>query len=95
MQHGLPVLQHVGDARRRAGIVLEHVKFVLAGAHQIGADNVCVDAARRLDADHLRQERLVLRDQLDRYAPGPQNLLAMIDVVKEGVDRGDALLDAA
>ena len=94
LHHRLAVLQHVGDARRRARIVFQHVELVLADAHDVDADDVGVDAARRPDADHLGQERVVGGDQLARHAAGAQDLLAVIDVVEEGVERLHALLDA-
>ena len=53
-----------------------------------------VDAARRLDAHHLRHEGRVLDDQLLGDAAGLDDLLAMVDVVHEGVERAHALLDA-
>ena len=51
--------------------------------------------ARRVHADHLRQEGIILRDQVFGYAPCPQNLLAMIDVMQKGVQRLDTLFDPA
>ncbi len=94
VHHRLAVLQHVGDAGRRARVVLEHEELVLGRAHDVDADDVGVDAARRLDIDHLGQECLVLDDQVLRDAPGLEDLLAVIDVVDEGVERAHALLDA-
>ena len=94
LHHRLAVLQHVGDAGRRARIVLEHEELVLAGAHDVDADDVGVDAGRRPHADHLGQERLVPGDQLLRDAAGAQDFLAVVDVVEEGVERLHALLDA-
>jgi hypothetical protein len=95
VQHRLAVFQHVGNARRRARIVLQHVEIVLARAHQIRADDMGVDAAGRLDADHLRQEGVIAGDQFHRDAAGAQDLLTVINVVQKGVDGGDALFDAA
>ena len=54
-----------------------------------------IHISRRGDADHLRQERLVIGDQFARDAPGAENFLAMINIVKEGVDRPYPLLDPA
>ena len=48
----------------------------------------------RLDAHHLRHEGRVLDDQVLGDAAGPDDLLAVIDVVHEGVERAHALLDA-
>ena len=71
LHHRLAVFQHVGDAGGRARIVLEHEELVLAGAHDVDADDVGIDAARRPHADHLRQEGLVVGDQL-ASARGPR-----------------------
>ena len=95
LQHRFPVLQHVGDAGRRAGIVFEHEEFVLAGAHEIHADDVGVDVSGRRDAEHLGQEGVIVLDQLDRHAACAQDFLPMVDIVQEGIDGPDALLDSA
>ncbi len=50
-------------------IVFENHEFVFAGADEIDADDVAVDAARRIDADHFRQEGRVLDDQLLGHLP--------------------------
>ena len=94
LHHGLAVLQHVGDARRRARIVLEHEELVLGRADDVDADDVGIDVARRAEADHLGQERLVVGDQLLRDATGAHDFLAVIDVVEEGIERRTTLLDA-
>jgi hypothetical protein len=88
------VFQHVGHARGGARIVLEHVELVLGSAYDIDADDVRINIARRTEADHLRQERLVLRDQLLGNLAGPHDLLTMVDIVEECVERHYALLDA-
>ena len=46
-----------------------------------------IDAVRRIDAEHLRPERVVEQHQLRRHQPGPEDLLIVIDVVEKGVDR--------
>ena len=71
LQHGFAIFQHIADPRRGAGIVLEHVEFFVAGADDIGSDNMGVNAARRIDADHLRQKGGVVGDQLDWHAARP------------------------
>ncbi len=94
VQHRLPVLQHVGDAGGRARIVLQNEEFVLAGAHQINADNMSVHLRRGHHADHLRQECVIVLDELHRNTPGTKDFLAVIDIMQERVDRPHALLDA-
>lgn len=92
--HGLAVFQHVGDPGRGARVVLQHIEFVLADANEVGAYNMGIDTPWRGEADHLRQEGLVLYDEVGGYAAGPNDLLTMIDVVQEGVERAHALVDA-
>ena len=94
LQHGFPIFEHVADAGRGAGIVLEHVKFVIPGADNIGSDNMGIDAAGRIDADHLRQKGSIVGDKFDRHPARPQYFLTVIDIVEKGVDRPDPLFDA-
>ena len=94
-QHDLAVLQHVGDAGRRARIVLEHVEAVGVDAHDVDAGNVHVDVVRDLLAVHLRAENRILEDQILGYDSGLEDLPAAIDVLDVGVDRLDPLRQAA
>jgi hypothetical protein len=94
LHHGLAVLQHVGHARGRAGIVLQNVELVLAGPHDVDADNVRIDAGGRANPDHLGQESLVLRNELLRNSSCAENFLAVVDVVEKGVERLHPLFDA-
>ena len=61
LQHRLAVLEHVADARGRAEIVLEHVPLVARDAHDVDADDVGVDVARRIEPHHLGQKAALLR----------------------------------
>ena len=61
---------------------------------EIDAGDVGVDVVRRLDADHLGPEGRVEQDELGRHETRLEDLLVVIDVVEEDVDRLDAL-DAA
>ena len=45
--HDLAIFQHVRHARRRAHVVLEHVKVLLADPHHVDAGNVGMHAARQ------------------------------------------------
>jgi len=54
---------------------------------------VGVDTAGRIEAHHLGQERGIIGDQAFRHAPCAQNLLPVIDIVQERIDRTNALLD--
>ena len=65
-QHDLAVLQHVGDAGGRAGIVLEHVEGLGVDADDVDAGDVDVDVVRDLLAVHLRPEHRILEHQVFR-----------------------------
>ncbi len=93
--HDLAVLQHVGDPRRRAAIVLEHEEVLGPGPHQVDADDVAVDPPRRIDPDHGRLVGLVAEHQIRGDHTGPHDLGAMVDVPEEGVQRPRPLLHAA
>ena len=92
--HRLAVLQHVGDAGGRAGIVLEHVEGVGIDPHDVDAGDVDIDIARRLDPRHDRLEGGVLQHQRFRHHAGAHDLAAMIDVADERVERLHPLLEA-
>ena len=85
--HDLAVLEHVGDAGGRAHIVLEHEKVALAGADQIDAGDMGIDLVRRLDAVHLGPIGRVEQHEVRRHEPCLDDLLVVIDVVEEDVDR--------
>ena len=93
--HRLAVLEHVADARRRAGVVLEHEELVGPGAHQVDADDMGVDPARRGEADHLRQPGAVVAEQPLGQAARADDLLPVVEIVHEGVERAHPLLDPA
>ena len=57
LEHRFAVFEHVRHPRRGARIVLEHVKFIGAGAHDVGAADVGIDAAGRIEPHHHRQKR--------------------------------------
>ncbi len=89
--HDLAVLEHIGDARGRAHIVLEHEEVTLSGADQIDASDMGVDVVRRLDPDHLGPEGGIEQNEFGRHKSCLEDLLVVIDVVEEDVDRLDAL----
>ena len=94
MHHRFPILDHIGNARRSAAVILEDIELVVSDPHDVGADDMGIDAARRIDSHHFRNEGGVLQDDMRRNALGPQDLLAMIEVVGEGIERPHALFDA-
>ena len=59
-------------------------------------DDVGVDAARRLEAEHLGAEAPDCASTIaSGMTTGAQDLLAVVDVVQEGVERAHALLEPA
>ena len=90
--HELPILQHVRHAGRAAQIVFEHVVLAVAVANQVGARDVAPDAARRIEADALLAEAGGGGDDVLGNDAVANNLLIVVDVVDEQVERGDPLL---
>ncbi len=89
--HHLAVFQHVRDARGRAQVVLEHVVLAVGVAHDVHARHMRVDSARHVDAHHLAAELRVLVHLLGGNLAGLDDLLGVVDVVQEAVQRGHAL----
>jgi hypothetical protein len=92
--HHLAVLEHVGDARGHAQIVLEHPELAGIVADDVDARDVRVDAAGDVDALHFRAVLGIAEHLLGGNDAGLQDLLVMVDVVDEGVEGADALLEA-
>ncbi len=90
--HG-PVLEHVRHARGRAQVVLEHVELLLVHAHEVDAPDVDVDVARHVDALHLRAVERVTEHVAGGDDARLQDLLTVIDVAQEEVQRAHALLE--
>ena len=93
VHHRFAVFKHVGNARRGTGIILKHEKFVRAGAHQIDADDMRVNAPRRQKADHLAQESGVVLQKADRQPSGADDFLTVVNILQERVDCANALFD--
>jgi hypothetical protein len=93
--HHPAVLEHVGHARRHAQVVLEHVIVARAHADDIDARNVRIYAARDVHALHFLAVLVVAEHALARHDAGFENLLVVIDVVQERVERAHALAQAA
>ncbi len=92
--HDFAVFQHVGHARRRARVVLQHVEVLGLGADDVDAGDVHIDVVRHVLAVHLRPEHRVLENQVIGDDVGAQDLAAVIDVAQEHVQRADPLLQA-
>ena len=93
--HHLAVLQHVGDARRRAAIVFEHHEFVGPGAHEVDADDMRPDVERRPVAAHLLEIGRVAGHHRVGDDAGLHDLLVAVDIGDEGVERAGPLDRAA
>ena len=90
----MPVLDDVADAGRRAGVVFEHQELARPVAHDVRAADVHIGAVRQVDAAHDRPVVRIAEDELGRDHPVRQDLLVVVDVVQQVVERGDALAHA-
>ena len=90
-RHRHAVLQHVGDARRRADVVLQDLPRAVGVADEVAAGDVAVDAARRAHAVRGASEVRAADDQPPGHDAGPDDLALVVDVVDEAVQRADAL----
>ncbi len=90
--HHLAVLEHVRHAGRHPQVVLQHVVLARAGADDVDARDVRVDAARNVHAGHLAPVLRIAEHALGGNGAGLQDLLVVVDVVQEEVERAHALL---
>jgi len=91
---GGAVLKHVAGSRGTSEIVLQDEVVALTVADQIGAADMDVDVlgdveSHEFPAEMLRPENVVGRDDAIL-----EDLLVMVDVVQEEIERGDALDEA-
>src|SRR5439155_3462736 len=90
----VPVLEHIGDTRRAAAIVLEDDVVATAVADDVGAHDVGVNASGR---DHVQELALVLlarEHELGGDDAVLETFLALVDVEDEEIQRGGALEQA-
>ena len=92
--HDFAVFQHVGYARGRARIVLQHVKRFRVDADDVDAGDVDVDVVRYVLSVHLGAEYRVLEDQVVGDDIGAQHVAAVIDVAQEHIERAHPLFQA-
>ena len=92
--HDFAVFQHVGHARGRARIVLQHEEVFRVDADDVDAGDVDIDVVRHVLAVHLGPEHRVLEDQVVGDDIGAQDVAAVIDVAQEHVERAHPLLQA-
>ena len=93
--HHLAVFEHVAHAAGHAQIVFEHVVLALSlgvgSAHDVNAADVRVNVARHIDTHHLGAELGVLKNLLGGHHAGLDDVLPVVDVMDEAVERRDAL----
>jgi len=96
--HHLAVLEHVAHAAGHAQVVFQHVVGAAAvglrRAHDVDARDMRVDLARQVHTHHLGAELAVLEHVLGRHDAGLEDLLTVVDVVQEAVQRRHALRQA-
>ena len=90
----LSVLQHVADARRCAGVVLEHEVFTVGGPNEVGAADVDVDPSRHIHADKLAAEEGPLQHEPGGHHAVPQDVLLVVDIPEKEVECVDPLGEA-
>ncbi len=93
-RHHLAVLEHVRHARRHAQVVFQHAELALAVAHDVDAGDVAVDAGRQVDALHLRPVLRIGEHLLGRNFSGLQDLLIVVHIADEGIQRPHPLLES-
>ena len=93
--HHLAVLEHVRDPRGRAQVVLEDVVLAVGVLHDVDAGDVRIHPARHVHADHLAAELRVAVHLVGGDLAGLHDLLPVIDVVEEPVERLHALAHPA
>ena len=86
------VLQHVGDPRGNAQVVFQHVHGAVGIAHQVRATDMRPHPERGVDPHALRPEVLRFGQHLGGKNPVPDDLLLVIQVVDEQVQRLHTLL---
>ncbi len=93
--HHLAVLQHVGHAGGHAQVVFQHVELALARAHHVDACHVGIDIAGHVDAEHLGAVLRVVIDLVGWDHTGADDVLPVVDIVDEAVQRRHPLAQAA
>ena len=92
--HDLAVFQHVGHARWRARVVLQHDEILGVDPDDVDPGDVDIDVVRHVLAVHLGAEYRVLKDQIVGHDLGAKDVAAVIDVAQEHVERAHALAQA-
>ena len=97
--HHRAVFQHVAHAAGHAQVVLQHVVLaapaLAAGAHDVDPGDVRIDLVGHRHALHHGAVLAVAQHLLGRDQAGLQDLLPVVDVMGEAVERRHALHQAA
>jgi len=93
--HHLPVLQHVGDARGCAQVILEDVEVLVVDTDDIDARHLHIDVAVERQPVHLRPVIGIEIDEFRRDDAGAQDLARAIDVLQEQVECPHPLFEPA
>ncbi|EKE17675.1 MAG: hypothetical protein ACD_10C00326G0001, partial [uncultured bacterium] len=93
--HHLAVFKHVGNTRRHAQIVFQHIKLAGAGTDNIDPGNMRIDTARHVNTLHDWTVLRIVQYLLGWYFPRPENLLVMVNIMQEHVQRPDPLPQTA
>ena len=90
----MPILDHIGDAGRGPGIVLQHPEVAVLVADDVDAADMDIGPEADREAFHLGPVIGVAEDQLGRNNSVADDAAFMIDIMQEAVNGGDSLLHA-
>ena len=89
--HHLAIFQHIGHARGCAHIVFQNIKIVLIQTHNINAGNLNINIMRHMPARHQGAKMRIGEDNVGRDGASLQDLLLVINITQEHVQRPHAL----
>ncbi len=92
--HGVAIFDHVGDAGGRPCLILEHTEDALLVAHNVDAADVHGGSEANGELPHLRSVVRVAEYEAGRHDAVLQDLLAVVEVVQEQIERAHPLHDA-
>ena len=85
------ILQHVTGSGGTAQVVLQYQVFSLAITDQVGAADVDIDVLGDIESHEFPAEMFCSQNIVGRDDPILEDLLVMINIVKEVIQRSDAL----
>ena len=85
--HHLAVFQHIRDAGWGAQIILQHVVPAVTVADHVNAGDMGINIIVQIDALHTGLILLISKHLLTGDNTGIENMLVVVDVVQEGVER--------